>query len=96
MSKAEKFIQDYTKNCSNELCAVEDKFGKKVISYHKWLTPDQARRAVDIARKELIEKVCQFIQEHHHEYTSWNTEEYELEFNTEQFIHDIKQAMKDE
>jgi len=96
MSKAEKFIQDYTKNCSNELCAVEDKFGKKVISYHKWLTPDQTRRAVDIARKELIEKVCQFIQEHHHEYTSWNTEEYELEFNTEQFIHDIKQAMKDE
>ena len=96
MSKAEKFIQGYTKNCSNELCAVEDKFGKKVISYNKWLTPDQALRAVEIARKELIEKVCQFIQEHHHEYTSWNTEEYELEFNTEQFIHDIKQAMKDE
>ena len=49
MNKAEKFIRDYTKNCSNELCAVEDRFGKKVISYHEWLTPDQARRAVEIA-----------------------------------------------
>lgn len=62
MSKAEKFIQDYTKNCSNELCAVEDKFGKKVISYHEWLTPDQARRAVEIAREETIKKVCEWIK----------------------------------
>ena len=57
MSRAEKFIEDYTMNCSNELCAVEDRFGKKVISYHEWLTPDQARRAVEIAKEELIDKV---------------------------------------
>lgn len=57
MSKAEKFIQDYTRNCSNELCAVEDRFGKKVISYHEWLTPDQARRAVEIAREETLQDV---------------------------------------
>ena len=56
MSKAEKFIQEHTKNCSNELCAVEDRFGKKVISYHEWLTPDQARRAVEIAREEITER----------------------------------------
>ena len=31
MSKAEKFIEDCTNHCSNELCAVEDRFGKKVI-----------------------------------------------------------------
>ena len=55
MSKAEKFISDCTRNCSNELCAVEDRFEKKVISYHEWLTPDQARRAVEIAREEVIE-----------------------------------------
>ena len=58
MSKAEKFIEDYTKNCSNELCSVEDRFGKKVISYNEWLTPDQARRAVEIAREEMIERAC--------------------------------------
>ena len=55
--RVEKFIEDYTRNCSNELCAVEDRFGKKVISYHEWLTPDQARSAVEIAREELIDKV---------------------------------------
>ena len=53
MSKAEKFIEDYTRGCSNELCSVEDKYGKKVISYNEWLTPDQARRAVEIAREEI-------------------------------------------
>ena len=58
MSKAEKFIEDYTKNCSNELCSVEDRFGKKVISYNEWLTPDQARRAVEIVREEMIERAC--------------------------------------
>ena len=56
--KAEQFIKDYTRRCSNELCAVEDRYGKKVISYHEWLTPDQALRAVEIARKETIEKAC--------------------------------------
>lgn len=61
MSKAEKFIQDCTRNCSNELCAVEDRFGKKVISYHEWLSPDQARRAVEIAREEIIEKACDYL-----------------------------------
>ena len=62
MSKAEKFIQEHTKNCSNELCAVEDRFGKKVISYHEWLTPDQAKRAVEIAREETIKEVCEWIK----------------------------------
>ena len=57
MSKAEKFIEDYTRGCSNELCSVEDKYGKKVISYNEWLTPDQARRAVEIAREEELEYV---------------------------------------
>ena len=57
MSKAEKYIDDCTRNCSNELCAVEDRFGKKVISYCEWLTPDQAREAVKIAREEVIEQL---------------------------------------
>ena len=62
MSKAEEFIQNYTRNCSNELIAVESKDGKEVISYHEWLTPDQARKAVEIAREEMIEKVCEWLK----------------------------------
>ena len=61
MSKAEKFIKDYTRGCSNELCAVEDRYGKKVISYHEWLTPEQALAAVEIEREELIDKGCMFF-----------------------------------
>lgn len=57
MSRAEKFINDCTRNCSNELIAVESKDGKEVISYHEWLTPDQARRAVEIAREETLQEV---------------------------------------
>ena len=56
MSKAEKFIKDCTRNCSNELIAFESRAGKEVISYNDWLTPDQARMAVEIAREEIIEK----------------------------------------
>lgn len=98
MSKAEKFIRGYTKNCSNELCAVEDRFGKKVISYYEWLTPGQARKAVEIAREEIIEKVCSFIDDNMAEYVdirgyTGNTFIY---VECDRFINDIKQAMKDE
>jgi hypothetical protein len=50
---AEQFIKDYTQTCSNELIAVEDIHGKKVISYREWLTPEQALRAVELARQNL-------------------------------------------
>ena len=50
---AEQFIKDYTRTDSNELIAVEDIYGKKVISYREWLTPEQALRAVELARENL-------------------------------------------
>ena len=86
MSKAEKFISDCTSGCSNELCAVEDKFGKKVISYHEWLTPDQARRAVEIAREEIIEKAIKWVE--------YNNENGGCKFDG--WVENIRQAMKDE
>ena len=49
----EQFIKDYTRTDSNELIAVEDINGKKIISYHEWLTPEQALRAVELARQNL-------------------------------------------
>lgn len=50
---AEQFIKDYTRTDSNELIAIEDIHGKKVISYHEWLTPEQALRAVELGRNNL-------------------------------------------
>ena len=56
---AEQFIQDCTRNCSNEM-VFEDGSGAHV--YEAWLTPDQARRAVEIA----IEDACEFIETYPH------------------------------
>lgn len=60
MSKAEKFIQLNTKKYSNET--------RVTIGRHNhwekqpWLTPEQALTAVEIAREELIEKFCEWLQ----------------------------------
>ena len=54
---AEQFIKDYTRTDSNELIAIEDIHGKKVISYHEWLTPEQALRAVELGRNNLWKPV---------------------------------------
>lgn len=56
MSKAEKFIEDYTRNCSNEQIVCGSNRVDRI--YSPWLTPDQARRAVEIARGEIIERAC--------------------------------------
>jgi hypothetical protein len=63
MGKAEKFISDYTRNCSNVVAysgMIED--GK--LRYHEWLTPDQALRAVEIAREEMIERISVWAKTH--------------------------------
>ena len=99
MSREEKFIQDYTKNCSNELCAIEDRFGKKVISYHEWLTPDDTRRAVEIAREEMIEKAIGWIEEinnHHHIMRYSDSCEPPISELTEWFKNYMKEGSEDE
>ena len=53
MSRAEKFIQEYTNHCSN-IIINNTQFGG-VEETQPWLTPDQARRAVELAREEMLE-----------------------------------------
>ena len=81
MSRAQKFIQDCTRNCSNES-----------ISYHNyvpWLTPDQARKAVEIAREEVIEKGIEFLKDHLEGYDIFGSD-------IERSVESFKLAMKDE
>jgi len=59
MSKAEKFISDCTRNCSNYTGVINKKTYEGY--YVHWLTPDQARRAVEIAREKAIEKVKELL-----------------------------------
>lgn len=61
MDKVEKYINDYARNCSNELCSIQDRYGKKIISYHEWLTPNNAREVAEIAKKDVIDKACEWL-----------------------------------
>jgi hypothetical protein len=61
MSKAEEFIQNYTRNCSNEIIGGGWVNGEFVQIFNPWLTPDQARKAVEIAREEVIEEAVKWL-----------------------------------
>ena len=64
MSKAEKFIQDHTRDCSNQYDLPEffENGIKRLKEYQPWLTPSQARKAVEIAREETVKEVCEWIK----------------------------------
>lgn len=101
MSNAEKFIQDYTRNCSNEYLedSKPDGLGG-YISHRKftpWLTPDQARKAVEIAREEMFEKVCSFIADNIGEYIELKNAipTTFFEIDGDRLTNDLKQAMQD-
>lgn len=95
MSKAEKFISDCTRNCSNVIIDYQVVYnGVPQAIYKEWLTPDQARKAVEIAREEMIDKVCKYLDLH--------CDEVKTEDNgiagciDNEFINNFKQAMKDD
>ena len=94
MSRAEKFISDCTRNCSNELDSFQTKTGAWVGTYHEWLTPDQARKAVEIAREETIERACDAYCKVCGHYAH-KTPTYICRQACD-YYKDFKQAMKDE
>ena len=63
MSKAEKLIKDCTRNCSNEIIVPTADGNTYTKSYEYWLTPDDARRAVEIAKEEMIGKTLDFLKD---------------------------------
>ena len=54
--RVEKFIQDCTMNCSNECWDAR-------VGYLPWLSPDEARKAVEIAREETLLEVAAWIND---------------------------------
>lgn len=86
MSKANEFIQEHTKNCYNY-----NSYAQYPIP---WLTPDQARRAVEIAREEMIEKACAYLDLHCNDV---KTEDNGIAgWIDNEFINNFRQVMKDE
>ena len=83
MSKAEKFIIDSINNYSNERRISVGKVGYWIKQ--PWLTPDQARKAVEIARAEIYD----WLQK--------NADDYCINYiYTDAMIEALKRAMKDE
>ena len=89
MSKAEKFIQNWTRHCSNEM-AFEDGISSHI--YVPWLTQDQALRAVEIAKEETTEKIKHLLEEN---YLVKSVEPLRW-ISWDKVFNDLKQAMKDE
>ena len=57
MSKAEDYIRENTKHFSNKW------YDDLSQGYKPWLTPDQARWAVEIAREEILLNVAEWIKD---------------------------------
>ena len=70
--KAEQFIKDYTRNCSNEITTFDDSKPFCDTLYNPWLTPDQALSAVEIAREEIIEWLEDNIDDYLFMNMDWN------------------------
>ena len=84
MNKAEEFIKAKTRIGSNTTKGWR-RNGVSIPSYSlPWLTPDQAREAVEIAREELIEKAIKWVE--------YNNENGGCKFDG--WVENIKQAMK--
>ena len=91
MSKAERFIQDYTRNCSNAIQCYDGDCNPCTI--HKpWLTPEQARKAVEIAREEELEYVKYQLDLRLPETLDYNG----VQVDRKDFINDFIKAMENE
>lgn len=91
-----KYIEDYTKRCSNELCSVESKNGKRVISYHEWIYPEHAESACEIEKSEFIKKAHDFFLLHEPDEWVQSLGGVGYFFNKEKFFNDFKKAIENE
>lgn len=85
MSKAEDYIRENKRDGSNEFGG--GPYDNEYVSpYYYWLTPSQARKAVEIAREEIYEwlrvNLCNYFDAPRSMF--------------EMCLDDLKQAVKDE
>ena len=81
MSKAEDFILEHTSNCFNYNSYAQDPV--------PWITPDDARKAVEIAREEMIEKLRKWVASKN------ERDSFTFGYIDRHFDELLKQAMKD-
>ena len=83
MSKAEEFIKSKIRIGSNTSSNGWRRKGVFIPSYSlPWLTPEDARKAAEIAREETIKEVCEWLDNHTMLSEKW-------------YIEDLKKHFKD-
>lgn len=55
MNKSKEFIKSHTHYGSNKMIASSNE-------YHEWLTPEQALRAIEIEREELVDRAWEWVE----------------------------------
>lgn len=60
--KTKKYIQDYTRRCSNKLISVVDRNGDEVISSHEWITQQDAESACMIERECVVKELNEALE----------------------------------
>jgi len=81
MSKAEDFILEHTSNCFN--------YNGYAQTPEPWITPDDARKAVEIARKEVVDKLRKWVASKN------ERDSFTFGYIDRHFDELLKQAMKD-
>lgn len=87
MSKADNYIREHTRHCSNSYWDKND--GE---SNYPWITPDDARKAVEIAKKEIYKWLANHYRDYMHNPTG---EKLEAFFGGD-MINNLKEVMGDE
>ena len=61
--RVDEYIEQYTRNYSNELSGFVESGDFYKTAYSPWLTPKHARVAAQIAKEEVIEKAVAWLCE---------------------------------
>ena len=95
MKKVEQYIKEHTRNCSNEIGYCHNKTRNHNHVFYSWLSPDHVRKAVEIAREEMIEKVTKFFSKKEN-VPLWDDNSGDFGCDNLLLINKLTQVMKDE
>lgn len=96
MEKVEQYIQEHTRNCSNEIGYCHNKTRNHNHVFYSWLTPFHAENAAHIAREETVKEVCEWIKKNVYSYTWYDFKQYEIGVETDKLIEDLKKYFVNE
>lgn len=79
--KARSYIQDYTKQCSNELVSMYDIVTNQFNNYEGWLTVENAESACLIEREEVLREVTTWIKTNLSQFDITDANGYTIDIN---------------